>query len=143
MEFTIDLLAEYEWPQNEPPKNRDAFMIQEQIAEYLGIKSFKRKYPDLVRRPVEMEERNYLFENGLASEKMCDLGLTAVYANEILDIMCNDYPEKYEEYKRYQREKAFRNARLRLETAVVDRSQMQKDKAISSASDWNTRFNKE
>lgn len=118
-------------------------MIQEQIAEYLGVKSFKRKYPDLVRRPANMEERNYLFENGLASEKMCDLGLTAVYASEVLDIMCNDYPEKYEEYKRYQREKAFRFARLRLETAVVDRSQMQKDKAISSASEFNTRFNKD
>lgn len=58
-------------------------MIQEQIAEYLGVKSFKRKYPDLVRRPVDMEERNYLFENGLATEKMCDLGLTAVYASEV------------------------------------------------------------
>lgn len=118
-------------------------MIQEQIAEYLGIKSFKRKYPDLVRRTVEMEERNYLFESGFASEKMCDLGLTAIYASEVLDIMCNDYPEKYEEYKRYQREKAFRFARMRLETAVVDRSQMQKDKAITSASDFNTRFNKD
>jgi BRG1-associated factor 45A len=114
-------------------------MIQEQIAEYLGVKSFKRKYPDLVRRPVDMEERNYLFENGLASEKMCDLGLTAVFASEVLDIMCTDYPEKYEEYKRYQREKAFRFARMRLETAVVDRSQMQKDKAITSASEFDAR----
>lgn len=142
-EFSIDMLAEYDWPQNEPPRSRDSYMIQEQIAEYLGVKSFKRKYPDLMRRPVDMEERNYLFENGLATEKMCDLGLTAVYASEVLDIMCNDYPEKYEEYQRYQREKAFRNARLRLETAVVDRSQMQKDKSITSASEWNTRFNKE
>lgn len=142
-EFTVDMLAEYDWPQNESGKNRDTYMIQEQIAEYLGIKSFKRKYPDLVRRPVDMEERNFLFENGLASEKMCDLGLTAIYASEVLDIMCSDYPEKYEEYKRYQREKIFKHARLRLETAVVDRSQMQKDKAITSASDWNTRFNKE
>jgi len=143
MEFMVDMLAEYDWPQNENGKNRDTYMIQEQIAEYLGIKSFKRKYPDLVRRPVDMEERNHLFENGLASEKMCDLGLTAVYASEVLDIMCNDYPEKYEEYKRYQREKIFKHARLRLETAVIDRSQMQKDKAITSASEWNTRFNKE
>jgi BRG1-associated factor 45A len=142
-EFSIDMIAEYEWPQSESGRVHDTFMIQEQIAEYLGVKSFKRKYPDLVRRPVDMEERNFLFENGFASEKMCDLGLTAVYASEVLDIMCNDYPEKYEEYKRYQREKAFRFARMRLETAVVDRSQMQKDKAISSASEWNTRFNKD
>lgn len=137
------MLSEYEWPQNEAGRNRDSFMIQEQIAEYLGVKSFKRKYPDLMRRPVDMEERNYLFENGLASEKMCDLGLTAIYASEVLDIMCNDYPDKYEEYKRYQREKMFRHARLRLESAVVDRSQIQKGKAISSASQWNTKLNKE
>lgn len=137
------MLAEYEWPQNEPPRSRDTYMIQEQIAEYLGVKSFKRKYPDLVRRMVDMEERNFLFENGLATEKMCDLGLTAVYASEVLDIMCNDYPDKYEEYRRYQREKAFKFARMRLETAVVDRSQMQKDKAITSASEFNTRFNKD
>jgi hypothetical protein len=142
-EFSIDMIAEYDWPHNESTRNRETYMIQEQIAEYLGVKSFKRKYPDLMRRPVDMEERNFLFENGLASEKMCDLGLTAVFAGEVLDIMCSDYPEKYEEYKRYQREKVFRHARLRLETAVIDRSQMQKDKAISSASDWNTKFNKE
>lgn len=137
------MLSEYDWPQNEPPRNRETYMIQEQICEYLGVKSFKRKYPDLHRRPVDMEERNFLFENGLASEKMCDLGLTALYASEVLDIMCNDYPEKYEEYKRYQRERAFQFARQRFETAVVDRSQMQKDKAISSASEWNSRFNKD
>lgn len=137
------MLSEYDWPQSEPPRNRESYMIQEQICEYLGVKSFKRKYPDLHRRPVDMEERNFLFENGLASEKMCDLGLTALYASEVLDIMCNDYPEKYEEYKRYQRERAFQFARQRFETACVDRSQMQKDKAISSASEWNSRFNKD
>lgn len=144
-EFTIDLLAEYEWPQtnnNESGKSRDTYMIQEQIAEYLGVKSFKRKYPDLIRRPVDMEERNYIYENGLASEKMCDLGLTAVYASEILDIMCTDYPDKYEEYKRYQREKQY-SMRSRLRAEPVDKSQLQKDKAIQSASNWNTHFNKE
>lgn len=133
------MLAEYEWPQQHP--SRESYMIQEQIAEYLGVKSFKRKYPDLMRRPVDMEERNFLYENGLASEKMCDLGLTAVFASEILDIMCNDYPDKYEEYKRYQREKQFCvRARFR---EPIDKGQLQKDKAIQSASNWNTQFNKE
>lgn len=49
-------------------------MIQEQISEYLGVKSFKRKYPQIKRRAVEMEERNYLQENGYVSENMCDMG---------------------------------------------------------------------
>ena len=147
VEMTIDLLAEYDWPQHLPEgaskHSRDTFMIQEQIAEYLGVKSFKRKYPDLMRRTVDMEERNYLFENGFASEKMCDLGITAVYASEILDIICNDYPDKYEEYKRYQREKQF-HIRARLKAMEpIDKSQLQKDKAIQSASNWNVNFNKE
>jgi BRG1-associated factor 45A len=141
------MLAEYEWPPPSDERKSDIFMIQEQIAEYLGVKSFKRKYPDLVRRPVEMEERNFIMERGLASEKMCDLGLTAVYASEILDIICNDYPEKYEDYKRYHREKFFRdlNSRQRWKQMYepVDRSQQQKDKAIQSAAAWNSEFNKE
>ncbi|XP_035796308.1 supporter of activation of yellow protein-like isoform X2 [Anopheles albimanus] len=159
-QFTVDLLAEYEWP---PPiagqRTTDSFMIQEQIAEYLGVKSFKRKYPDLMRRPVDMEERNFILERGLASEKMCDLGLTAVYASEILDIMCTDYPEKYEEYTRYIREKHIRelSSRQRQQqeavaaaaaaaaavAAPIDRAQLQKDKAIESAASWNSTFNKD
>ncbi|XP_049300881.1 uncharacterized protein LOC125774746 isoform X1 [Anopheles funestus] len=153
--FTVDLLAEYEWPPPTPgTRGADTFMIQEQIAEYLGVKSFKRKYPDLMRRPVDMEERNFILEQGLASEKMCDLGLTAVYASEILDIMCSDYPEKYEEYTRYTREKHFRELSNRqrqqqeavsavVAAAPIDRTQLQKEKAIESAANWNCSFNKE
>ncbi|KFB40691.1 AGAP001877-PA-like protein [Anopheles sinensis] len=161
--FTVELLAEYEWPPPSPgTRGTDTFMLQEQIAEYLGVKSFKRKYPDLMRRPVDMEERNFLLEQGLASEKMCDLGLTAVYASEILDIMCSDYPEKYEEYTRYTREKHFRELssrqqRQQLEAAAsvaaaaaaavaaapIDRVKLQKEKAIESAASWNSSFNRE
>uniref|UniRef100_A0A182N4W4 PHD-type domain-containing protein n=1 Tax=Anopheles dirus TaxID=7168 RepID=A0A182N4W4_9DIPT len=154
-QFTVELLAEYEWPPSSPgTRGADTFMIQEQIAEYLGVKSFKRKYPDLMRRPVDMEERNFILEQGLASEKMCDLGLTAVYASEILDIMCTDYPEKYEEYTRYTREKHFRELSNRqrqqqeaisavVAAAPVDRAQLQKEKAMESAASWNCSFNKE
>uniref|UniRef100_A0A182MB75 PHD-type domain-containing protein n=1 Tax=Anopheles culicifacies TaxID=139723 RepID=A0A182MB75_9DIPT len=154
-QFTVDLLAEYEWPPPSPgTRGADTYMIQEQIAEYLGVKSFKRKYPDLMRRPVDMEERNFILEQGLASEKMCDLGLTAVYASEILDIMCSDYPEKYEEYTRYTREKHFRELSNRqrqqqeavsavVAAAPIDRAQLQKEKAIESAANWNCSFNKE
>ena len=76
--FTVDKIAEYEWPldkKEERPAGRgETFMIQEQISQYLGVKSFKRKYPDLKRRVVDMEERNFLRENGLVSESMCDMG---------------------------------------------------------------------
>jgi Zn-dependent alcohol dehydrogenase len=70
-EFTVEQVVEYQWPQE---KGGESLMIQEQISEYLGVKSFKRKYPDLKRRIVEAEEKAYLREKGLVTESMCDLG---------------------------------------------------------------------
>lgn len=80
-----DQIAEYTWG------NAGPFMLQEQVAEYLGVKSFKRKYPGLTRHPVDMQERDYIRENGLAAESLCDMGLTAVLSSEILDIMFTDF----------------------------------------------------
>lgn len=67
----MDQVIEYQWPLE---KGGESLMIQEQISEYLGVKSFKRKYPDLKRRIVEAEEKTYLREKGLVTEAMCDLG---------------------------------------------------------------------
>lgn len=67
----MEQVAEYQWPLD---KGGESLMIQEQISEYLGVKSFKRKYPDLKRRTVEAEEKTYLREKGLVTESMCDLG---------------------------------------------------------------------
>lgn len=148
-EFTVDMLIEYEWPPSQAPirkTNSEIYMIQEQVSQFLNVKSFKRKYPDLMRRTVEMEERNYIFEKGLVSEKMCDMGLTAVYAPEILDIMYTDYPEKYEEYRRYQREKQFLELTSRqnlIKSDLETKGQAVKERAIESALKWNLNFNKE
>lgn len=67
----MDQVIEYQWPLE---KGGESLMVQEQISEYLGVKSFKRKYPDLKRRIVEAEEKTYLREKGLVTEAMCDLG---------------------------------------------------------------------
>lgn len=142
------MICEYDWPPPKgccPARNRDTFMIQEQIAQYLGIKSFKRKYPDLPRRQVDMEERNYLQEKGLVTEKMCDLGITAVWASDVLDIMYSDFYDKYEEYKAYLREKQLRDieAKQRAQAAdAVDKSLQARERALESASKWNSSFNK-
>lgn len=146
------MIAEYDWPPppkgGGPARQRDTFMIQEQVAEYLGVKSFKRKYPDLPRRMVEMEERNYLSEKGLVSEKMCDLGLTAVHASDVLDIMHNDFFDKYDEYKKYLRIKHIRllSSRARAAHQAVDAAERKlsaREHAISEASSWNRDFNRE
>jgi len=75
--MTVNQLVEYPWPPAallSPGEKPDYYMIQEQISEYLGVKSFKRKYPLIKRRAVDMEERNYLQESGYVTENMCDMG---------------------------------------------------------------------
>lgn len=142
------MIAEYDWPPPKgccPARNRDTYMIQEQIAEYLGVKSFKRKYPDLPRRMVEMEERNYLMEKGMVSEKMCDLGLTAVLASDVLDIMHTDFYEKYEDYRKYLREKQIRDLAARQkhqQAEAYEKNLSARDSAIRAVSLWNSNFNK-
>ncbi|XP_046835634.1 uncharacterized protein LOC124431592 isoform X1 [Vespa crabro] len=142
--FTVDKIAEYEWPLD---RKGETFMIQEQISQYLGVKSFKRKYPDLKRRMVDMEERNYLRENGLVSEAMCDMGLTAVCSSEVLDVMCSDFPDQYEEYRKHMREKQVKEhskkqkeltAAANAERNRIDLAEM----AIQSALSWNINLNK-
>ncbi|KAL6439394.1 hypothetical protein ACFW04_003915 [Cataglyphis niger] len=142
--FTVDKIAEYEWPLD---RKGETFMIQEQISQYLGVKSFKRKYPDLKRRVVDMEERNYLRENGLVSEAMCDMGLTAVCSSEVLDVMCSDFPDQYEEYRKHMREKQVKEhskkqkeltAAANAEKNRIDLAEM----AVQSAFAWNSNLNK-
>lgn len=69
--FTAEKVVEYVWPLEGLGEH---YFIQEQISQYLGIMSFKRKYPDLRRRAIDMQERDYLKEKGLVSEMACDLG---------------------------------------------------------------------
>ena len=66
------MIAEYLWPLNDG--HGETYMIQEQLSAYLGVKSFKRKYPNMQRRTVDHDERQYLLERRLVSESLCDLG---------------------------------------------------------------------
>lgn len=143
VEFTAEHLAEYQWPLND--KNADQFMIQEQISEFLGVKSFKRKYPDLKRRAVEAEEKAYLRERGMVSESLCDLGLTAVNSSEVLDVMYADFQEKYEEYRRVTRERQAKEIsnRQKAPTGEKNKQSDYRRRAMKSAANWNSSFNKE
>jgi len=50
---------------------------------------------DLERRQVDIQERDYLKEQGVVTEMQCDLGLTALRSEDISDLLHKDYPEKY------------------------------------------------
>lgn len=168
--WTAADVKEYTWP---PPDKADVehkvMMIQEQVAMFLGVKSFKRRYPELKRRTISGEERDYVLSKGLVTEALCDLGITAVDASEVLDIMLSDYPHKYEEFRSYQRQrqlaeaaeepaedikteekvvrvemKAEKPAEHKPEPPKVDPEKTRQDMAaaaIASASEWNARTN--
>ncbi|XP_067215549.1 fap1 adhesin isoform X2 [Linepithema humile] len=110
--FTVDKIAEYEWPLD---RKGETFMIQEQISQYLGVKSFKR--------------------------------LTAVCSSEVLDVMCSDFPDQYEEYRKHMREKQVKehskkqkelSAAANAERNRIDLAEM----AVQSAMSWNISLNK-
>uniref|UniRef100_A0A8C7DLA3 PHD finger protein 10 n=1 Tax=Oncorhynchus kisutch TaxID=8019 RepID=A0A8C7DLA3_ONCKI len=73
-------------------------MLQEQVSEYLGVTSFKRKYPDLERRDLSHKEKLYLREQNVITETQCTLGLTALRSDEVIDLMIKEYPGKHAEY---------------------------------------------
>ncbi|CAG9858426.1 unnamed protein product [Phyllotreta striolata] len=140
--ITADLLTEYYWNGNGP------FMLQEQVAQFLGIKSFKRKYPGIMRRMLDIHERDFIREKGLASEHMCDLGLTAVNSADILDIMYSDFQDKYEDYCKHQRDRQAKDMFNKQKALSLATSQEKNkaditEQAVQSAAQWNARFNKE
>lgn len=139
--ISADKLAEYSWGGGGP------YMLQEQVAQFLGIKSFKRKYPGIHRRPVDMQERDFIRESCLASEAMCDMGLTAVKREDILDIMYTDFQHKYEEYCKHQRDRQAKDVSNKQKALSLAASQEKNkldivEQAVQSAFQWNATFNK-
>lgn len=142
--ITADKLFEYHWPSD----CGDAYMLQEQVCEFLNVKSFKRKHPDLVRRPVEFDEKEFLKEHGVVTMTMCDLGLTALRADDVVDLFMRDYPEKYQEYVNYIRERDKQNTveKHRGYSAVsVEKCKMADfvRKAVASTAEYNQHLNQE
>ncbi|UJR32080.1 hypothetical protein I4U23_019548 [Adineta vaga] len=102
-DLSADKLHVYRWPTGEP--HADLHVLQEQICDYLSLKSFKRKYPDIYRRIVDLHEREYLKSQNVVTETQCDLGLTALKLDEVLELMSTDYPEKCHQFNQAWQQK--------------------------------------
>ncbi len=85
--------------------SEDLYVLQEQVSEYLEVKSFKRKHPDIYRRFMDIKERVFLRDFGVVNETQCDLGLNALKLAEVMDLMAEEYSEKYTEFAAYLGEK--------------------------------------
>lgn len=149
--ITAAQLVEYAWPCEDT--NAELWMVQEQVVNYLSIKgNFKRKYPDMKRRAVEMVERDWLRERNVVSETQANLGLTALLSCEVLDLFFNFFPEKYEEYLAAQSEKkeqAYKSKTKGTTPVATPAAPAEKksfdprQRAIKAAAKWNVMFNKE
>ncbi|XP_067681167.1 PHD finger protein 10-like [Haliotis asinina] len=142
--FPAENLFEYQWPLD----GGEWYMLQEQISEYLQIKSFKRKYPDLYRRTCDKNEKDFLRERGVVSETQSDLGLTALRSEEVYDLMHKDYAEKYREYAHVLHEKerqTINNKHKEYEVPKLDKGKMGAyiKKAVKAAADFNAQFQRE
>ena len=65
-QVTAETLLEYKWPLE--GKRSEHYFLQEQVCEFLGLKSFKRRYPDIPKRKINHEERDFLLEMRVVSE---------------------------------------------------------------------------
>ncbi|CAI5453301.1 unnamed protein product [Caenorhabditis angaria] len=134
-------VIEYEWP----AKSGDRWFIQEQIGELLDIKSFSRKFPDMTRRKVNHEERAFLEQqynvHNLLNETLLR-DMNAMRSTEVHDLMNNEYPDIYLEYKKIitqkEREIALEKAK-EMEAIKNDKVKLAelRKKAMTSAAEFN------
>ncbi|MED6251787.1 PHD finger protein 10 [Ataeniobius toweri] len=146
--FPAENLTEYKWP---PDDTGEYYMLQEQVSEYLGVTSFKRKYPDMERRDLSHKEKLYLREQNVITETQCTLGLTALRSDEVIDLMIKEYPTKHAEYSVILQERE--RQRIAKEYSQMQQQNPQKveaskvpeyiKEAAKKAAEFNSNFNRE
>ena len=136
---TSETLFEYKWPLE--GRHSEHYFLQEQVTEFLGVKSFKRKYPDCPRRTINVDERDFLIEMKIVNETQADLGLTAIPSAYVLDIMCADFYEKYEEYDAVINERKERSSRNYNYSSGC--GNIKKEEAVQAAVEFNKKLNEE
>ncbi|XP_056105841.1 PHD finger protein 10 isoform X2 [Rhinichthys klamathensis goyatoka] len=152
--FPAENLTEYKWP---PDDTGEYYMLQEQVSEYLGVTSFKRKYPDMERRDLSHKEKLYLREQNVITETQCTLGLTALRSDEVIDLMIKEYPAKHAEYsvilQERERQRITKEYSVSTLSAQMQQQNPQKveaskvpeyiKKAAKKAAEFNSNFNRE
>jgi len=136
---TAETLFEYKWPLE--GRNSEHFFLQEQVTEFLQVKSFKRKYPDCGGRKIWPEERDFLIEMKIVNETQADLGLTAIPSSSVLDIMCQDFYDHYEDYYAVVKERKERS--LRNVSSYCSGGSIKSTEAVKLAANYNRKLNED
>ena len=142
-------IIEYRWPNDDP--FADSYLLQEQIAEYLGVRAFQRRFPDLRRRNIDYEERDFLQNTEALGDMNTLLGLVALRCSEVLDLMSVEFPNKFIEFNNaleahtIKRLVSSHNAHYSASAKKPQSTdiEFQRRKAILSATDYNAFLNQE
>nr|CDS18046.1 phd finger protein 10 [Echinococcus granulosus] len=147
-DITLEQLFEYAWPEEVPPDTKNGptyYVIQELLADFLKVKSFKRRYPELQRRVCDAYERTWLQEAGLVPSGRAELGLTALLSDEVMSLLRNDFPEVHVVVSDLFRQRRFQrladHQKRQYEAARIGRgearAELARKRALESASDFN------
>ncbi|VDD82065.1 unnamed protein product [Mesocestoides corti] len=147
-DITLEQLFEYAWPEEGASESKDGptyYVIQELLADFLKVKSFKRRYPDLQRRICDAYERTWLQEGGLVPPGRAELGLTALLSDEVMALLQNDFPEIHVVVSDLFRQRRFQQLadrqKRQYEAARIGRgearAELARKRALESASDFN------
>ncbi|CAH8850532.1 unnamed protein product [Trichobilharzia szidati] len=149
----LEDIYEYDWADSdsESPggKNeKESYIVQEILADYLKIKSFKRKYPDLSRRAMDAYERSWLQQEGIVPVGRADLGLTALKTDDVMKLLQQDYPEVHvaltDLFRRRKFKTTIENQKRQYEAARIERGEARAEaarrRALDSAADYNHRL---
>ncbi|KAI6659577.1 PHD finger protein 10-like [Oopsacas minuta] len=142
-------IIEYRWPNEDP--FAESYLLQEQIAEYLGVRAFQRRFPSLSRRNVDFEERDFLQGTDALGDMNTLLGLVALRCIEILELMRTEFPTKYIEFSNALEVNTinqllsthnahYANTSKKLQSTDIE---FLRRKAILSATDYNSILNQE
>ncbi|KAL3312819.1 PHD finger protein 10 [Cichlidogyrus casuarinus] len=146
--LTLEDVFQYCWPpESLDSKNKDVeyWMIQENLANFMNIKGFKRRFPDLYRRKLQAQETDWLVKNNLVSQEFADLGLTALKAEEVMELLQKDFPEIYsalhELFSRRKVQEITERQKRQYQAARIERNSQRAEnarkKAIQSARKYN------
>uniref|UniRef100_A0A9J7Y2G8 PHD finger protein 10 n=2 Tax=Cyprinus carpio TaxID=7962 RepID=A0A9J7Y2G8_CYPCA len=143
--FPAENLTEYKWP---PDDTGEYYMLQEQVSEYLGVTSFKRKYPGMNDEPLTFKTKCKI---SIMKFLPCPSGLTALRSDEVIDLMIKEYPVKHAEYSVILQERE--RQRITKEYSQMQQQNPQKveaskvpdyiKKAAKKAAEFNSNFNRE
>nr|CAH8850763.1 unnamed protein product [Trichobilharzia regenti] len=149
----LEDIYEYDWADSDSESpggkhEKESYIVQEILADYLKIKSFKRKYPDLTRRAMDAYERSWLQQEGIVPVGRADLGLTALKTDDVMKLLQQDYPEVHvaltDLFRRRKFKTTIENQKRQYEAARIERGEARAEaarrRALDSAADYNHRL---